>query len=155
MRLGELRRQFLKKAGALRVDGTTYGLRFWRSCVNRSMTGRCCRIFAQLDIVPPRPDADYVGVNLRRLLAMTSSDPDVDLEAGLYVTARWSSAVNVGSEIIAAAGKGPSSYEYDPAPDVEQFAQLVERLPAVQRLSGADVLFLSFEAYYKRPTVPD
>jgi hypothetical protein len=49
---------------------------------------------AQLDIVPPRPYADHVGVDLRRLLALASSDPDVDLEAGLFGTARSSSAVH-------------------------------------------------------------
>lgn len=155
MRLGELRRYFLQKAGRNPAGWRDLWTAFLAVLREPIDDREVLHDLVQLDIVPPRPYADYVGVDLSRVLAVPGSDPDFDLEAGLYVTASWSNTVDVGSEIIAATGKGPSSYESDPAPNVDQFAQLVERLPAVQRLETADDLFLASRAHYKRPTRRD
>jgi hypothetical protein len=73
-----------------------------------------------------------------------------ELEAAFVVSAEWRS-VDVGTKPTEMAGRGPSSYEHDPAPSVDEFVARVEQLPAVARLRGADDAFRGWQAVYQRP----
>ncbi len=73
-----------------------------------------------------------------------------DLEAVFVVSAEWKS-VNVGSKALSIQCRGPSSYEHDPAPTVDEFVAEVEGLPAVAALRGADAAFHGWQASYHRP----
>ena len=156
MRAGDLRRRFIKRAGRDPAGWDEFWTAFLSVLREPIDDQEILADLAQFELVPPRPsDRNHVRVLLSRVLGVTGNDPNVDLEAGLYVMALWSASVDVGTEIVEVAGKGPSSYEHDPLPDVDEFAALILRLPAVEQLKRANAEFLSLDAWYKRPTEPD
>jgi hypothetical protein len=77
-----------------------------------------------------------------------------ELEAGFVVSAEWRS-VDVGSQAFSIAGRGPSSYEHDPAPPVDEFVAEVEQLPDVAALRDADPAFRGWQASYQPPQERD
>jgi hypothetical protein len=156
MRAGDVRRLFLKHAGRDPGGWNEVWSAFVSVLREPIDDQEVLADLAQFEVVPPRPsDVNHMRVRLSRVLGIAGPDPDVDLEAGLYVTALWSAGVDIGSEIIEVAGKGPSSYEHDPLPGVDEFAAIVSRLGAVAKLKRANAAFLSLDAWYKRPSEPD
>src|SRR6188508_3412918 len=150
MKAGDLRRIFLKQAGRDPGGWDDVWSAFIAVLREPVEDQEVLSDLAQFEVVPPQlPHVDHVRVYLSRVLAVTGNNPDVDLEAGLYVTASWSESGDVGTGIVEVARKGPSSYEHDPLPDVDESAALILRLSAVEQLKHANAAFLNLDARYK------
>jgi hypothetical protein len=104
-----------------------------------------------LEIAPAHPPwSEFDGVALSRRIGLRGVDSYNDLEAALVIDATWGS-VDVGAKPTEIAGSGPSSYEHDPAPSLDEFVAEVESSPVVAALRGADGAFRGWQAHYQTP----
>jgi hypothetical protein len=103
-----------------------------------------------VDIVPPHPyESPVPYVVLSRKFTILPTETDNHLEARFSVTAVWRSSVDVGPKITEIFGRGPSSYEQDPMPPLDEFVAHVEGHPVVAVLRAADEHFQRWVAEYE------
>jgi hypothetical protein len=105
-----------------------------------------------VEIVPAAPRySPHPRVILSRNVGIRGGMTDNNLEASLAVSAFWTPVVDVGPEIITISGRGPSSYEHDPQPPIDELVAQVEQHPVVVVLRNADANFHRWVAEYQPP----
>ena len=104
-----------------------------------------------VEIVPADRFSPQPRVVLSRTVGILGGMTDNNLEASLAVSAFWAPGVDVGPEIVTISGRGPSSYEHDPQPPVDEFVAQVEQHPVIARLRGANADFDRWVAESRPP----
>jgi hypothetical protein len=156
MRLGAIRRNFIKVAGKHPRGWDDIWPAFVAVIREPLEEPDILYDIVLLEIGPAYPPySHHDGVVLSRKVGIRGSVKSYnELEAAFVVSAEWK-WVDVGSKAFSIAGRGPSSYEHDPAPPVDEFVAEVEKLPAVAALRGADAAFHRCQASYQRPQERD